>query len=132
MSNKKLVTPSMTNLSNRSKGAIHQAVYILIILYNNVPSHRETMFLYVKGTLYQILLCILSQHRSQARPLLCHVIYFFLHSLAKVQHIIPYSRTDFHLSYLPCFGTCDGFVNTTIRVIIPLIFCRSRGRHLEK
>ena len=126
MSIHKLVTPYMNYLSNRVRGSINQAVYLLRILYNHVPYQHETLFLHGKGPLNQIILCLHSQNRSQAWLLLCHN-WFILPTLyfqGLARNSVLANR--FRLWYLSCFNLHDGFVNVTERVIIPLLFCGRR------
>ena len=128
----KLVAPSTTHQSNKVRKAIHQAMHILSLLYNHSFSQRETMFLHCKGKLHQILIWLLSQHRSQDWPLICHILSFLLtFSFQGLARNATFAN-GFHLWYLYCFNISDGFFNVPGRVIIPLIFCGRRWHHCEK
>ena len=132
MLNHKLVTPSMTNWSNRVHGAKHVAVSLRILLYYHLLSHREALFLNYKGPLYHILLLCLSQHRNQDWPLLCHILYFILKFLFQglAQNSI-FSNCFFPWN-LSCLNICGVFFNVTGRVSFPPLFHVSRVHHLEK
>ena len=131
MSINKLVATSTTHRSDRSCGAIHQEVHLLIFLYKYILSHWDNMFLHGRVPLYQIPIWILSQHRSQAWPLLFHILYFIIPFSCQSSARNAAFANGFCLWYLSCFNLRDGFSNTTQRVIFTIIF-GGRIQHLRK